>query len=101
MAGEKRYLFDNPRNVRRILWALYAACILTLSLELVVHRHTEHPWEWLPGFYPAYGFIGCVVLVLVAKWMRKIIIRPEDYYQQRDLPPWPDNGAARRGEDSQ
>lgn len=90
MAREGNYLFDKPRNVQRVLWLLYGASAAALALELVVHRHTEHPWEWVPGFYPAYGFVGCVVLVVVAKWMRKLIIRPENYYQRRDLPRQPD-----------
>jgi hypothetical protein len=89
MTQEQRYLFDKPRNVRRLLWGLYCVCLVTLALDLVVHRHTEHPWEGLPGFYPVYGFVGCVVLVITAKWMRKLIIRPEDYYQRRDLPSQP------------
>ena len=33
-------------------------------------------------FYPVYGFVGCVVLVLVAKWMRSFLMRPEDYYDE-------------------
>lgn len=92
MPEDKTYLFDRPRNVQRVLWALYACAISLLLLELVVHRHTEHPWEVLPGFYPAYGFIGCVVLVVAAKWLRRIIMRPEDYYRRRDLPPQPGSG---------
>lgn len=90
MSRDKTYLFDNPRNIRLVLWLLYTAGFIALALELVVHRHTEHPWEGLPGFYPLYGFIGCVVLVVVAKWMRRVIMRPDDYYRRRDLPQQPD-----------
>ena len=89
MSDERQYVFDRPRNVQRVLYGLYTVCAIAGLLELVVHRHTEHPWEGLPGFYPAYGFVGCVVLVLVAKWMRRLIIRPEDYYRRRDLPQQP------------
>jgi hypothetical protein len=32
------------------------------------------------GFYGAYGFIGSVFLVLVAKQLRKLLKRPEGYY---------------------
>ena len=89
MSNEKTYLFDNPRNVQRVLWLLYSAAAVLLLLDLVVHRHTEHPWEGLLGFYPAYGFVGCVVLVVAAKWLRRVIMRPENYYQQDDLPAQP------------
>jgi hypothetical protein len=32
------------------------------------------------GFYAIYGFVACVILVLVAKEMRKLVMRDEDYY---------------------
>jgi len=89
VSEKKTYLFDRPRNVQRILWLLYVCAAILLALDFVIHRHTEHPWEWLPGFYPAWGFVGCVVLVVAAKWLRRVIIRPEDYYRRRDLPRQP------------
>jgi hypothetical protein len=55
-------------------------CGLSLVLDFVVHRHVDHPWERLIGFYCVYGFVACVILVLVAKEMRKILMRGEDYY---------------------
>ncbi|MNC99811.1 hypothetical protein D3C83_182230 [compost metagenome] len=39
-----------------------------------------HGWEGVWGFYPAYGFAGCVLLVVVAKWMRTFLMRDENYY---------------------
>lgn len=80
MANEKKYIFDNPKNVKRVLYSLYACCILLLALDFVIHRHVVHSWENLWGFYPLYGFVGCVILVLVATWMRTFLMRPEDYY---------------------
>lgn len=74
------HVFDKPANVRRALALLYTACALLLLADFVVHRHTEHPLEVLPGFYPVYGFVGCVLLVIVAKEMRKWLMRSEDYY---------------------
>ena len=78
--GEKRYLFDNPRNVWRLVYLLIAACALVFGLDFVVHRHIDHPWEELPAFYAIYGFIACTLLVLIAKEMRKLLMRKEDYY---------------------
>ena len=80
MINEKRYLFDNPQNVKRILYFLYGCCVLLFALDFVIHRHTSHSWETLRGFYAIYGFVSCVVLVMVAKWMRTFLMRPEDYY---------------------
>ena len=75
-------LFDKPKNVKRILYCLYGSCALLFGLDFVINRHTSHSWENLWGFYAIYGFVGCVVLVLVATWMRRFLMRPEDYYDK-------------------
>jgi hypothetical protein len=76
----KRHLFDNPRNTKRAIYALYAVSAAQLLGDFVIERHIDHPWEVLFGFYPLYGFAACVVLVLIAKEMRKILMRKDDYY---------------------
>ena len=81
---EKKYIFDDPRNVRRALWALLATCGFLLIADFIFHRHVVHPWEALWGFYALFGFVACVVLVLVAKGMRKYLMRKEDYYDVDD-----------------
>ena len=81
MAKEHTHLFDNPKNVKRLLTAFYVCCALLLIIDLFVHRHISHSWENLLGFYPLYGFVGCVILVFVATWLRTFLMRSEDYYQ--------------------
>lgn len=73
--------FDKPKNVKRVMYLFYGGCVLLLLLEFVIHRHVVHSWESLLGFYPLYGFVGCVILVFVATWMRTFLMRPEDYYE--------------------
>lgn len=91
MEDKKRYLFDNPKNVQLILYILYACCIVLFLLDFIIHRHTYHHWEGLLGFYAVYGFVGCVLLVLVAKVMRTFLMRDEDYYNGDELDP-PEEG---------
>jgi hypothetical protein len=81
MDQEKRHLFDNPANVRRLLRGFYVVCVVLLGIDLVYHRHAVHPWESLFGFHALFGFVACVVLVLIAKEMRKLLMRDEDYYE--------------------
>ena len=81
MNDEKRtHVFDNPRNVKRAIYTLYAVCAVSLAADFLIERHVDHPWEWLFGFYSVYGFVACVLLVLLAKEMRKVLMRKEDYY---------------------
>jgi hypothetical protein len=81
MADEKKHIFDNPKNIQRVLYGLFASLILLLALEPFVHKHTYISWEEWPGFYAIYGFVACVLLVLVAKYvLRPLVKRDEDYY---------------------
>ncbi|TRX56454.1 hypothetical protein [Thalassomonas sp. M1454] len=82
MKNEKKYLFDDPKNIKRLMHIFYACCVVLVVLDFVIHRHVMHDWENLWAFYPIYGFIGCVVLVVVASWMRTFLIRSEDYYDK-------------------
>lgn len=79
----KKDFLDNPKNVKRIVHGLVACCILLFGLDFILHRHTQHPLEEIPGFYALYGFVACVILVLLAKELRKLIMRGEQYYQQQ------------------
>jgi len=78
--NEKTYFFDNPRNVSLLLRVFYVLCGILFAADFIVHRHTVHPWESFPGFYALYGFIACVLLVIIAKEIRKAVMRKEDYY---------------------
>ena len=77
---DKQHMFDNPRNVSRLLLGFYIICAILFVLDFVLHRHISHSWENLPGFYAIYGFVACVLLVLIAKEIRKVLMRKEDYY---------------------
>ena len=80
--GKKRYLFDNPKNVKRVVRGLIAVCLMLFGLDAVLHRHVAHPWEELFGFYAIYGFVACVLLVVLAKELRKLLMRDEDFYDK-------------------
>jgi len=77
---ERRYWLDDPRNVRKIVWALVAVCALLFAADALYHKHAAFRIEELFGFYALFGFVVYVALVLTAKALRKLLMRPEDYY---------------------
>ena len=85
-ADDRQHVWDNPRNVKLLFNVFYALCAIVLVLDpvlgLAIDRHRGHFLENLVGFYPFYGFVGIVVLVLIAKLMRRVLMRPEDYYDR-------------------
>ena len=84
MKKNKAYFLDKKENIQKILYVFYALCGLLFAADFIIHRHTYHNWEELPGFYAIFGFVACVLLVLVATQMRKGLMRGEDYYEKTE-----------------
>lgn len=86
---EKPGWFDRPENVRKLLRALFGACAFVVLVDLFFRvtgfdKHPYFKWEQWPGFYAVYGFVACVMLVLVAKYvLRPLVMRGEDYYEDK------------------
>lgn len=76
--------FDKPNNVKWILWIFYASCALLVLFDFIVHRHIYVEFEKIPTFYALYGFVACVLLVLAAKVLRRLIMRDEEYYDKNE-----------------
>jgi len=77
---EKKYFLDDPRNVQRLLYVFYFISALSIFAEFFIKRYVDHPWEALFGFYGIYGFAACIIFVLIATQLRKLVMRKEDYY---------------------
>jgi len=75
-------IFDHPKNVKRLRMGFFAALVVLLIAESFVEMHGEFSVEHFYGFYAVYGFISYVLLIFVAKILRKIIMRKEDYYDR-------------------
>ena len=89
---EKKHVFDDPKNVKRLLTVFFTSVIglllldalyLVLGSRHVIHTHMIYKWEGYWGFYCFYGFVACVVLVLVSKYiLRPLVKREENYYDK-------------------
>jgi hypothetical protein len=78
---EELGMFDKPRNVKRLLIIFFSLTGAMLGIDFFYHKHAIFPWEEYFGFYAVYGFVACVILVIVAKYfLRPLVMRKEDYY---------------------
>jgi hypothetical protein len=77
--------YRRPSSPTRLRWAraLYVVCALTLVPSLFLHPHSEFGFAEIPGFHALLAFLTGCVLVLVAIVVRRLLIRPEDYYEHR------------------
>lgn len=71
------------RNVDLIFRALVAFCAVLLALEFFYEHHPHFIIDGFPGFYAAFGFISFLFIVFAGKWLRRLIMRDEDYYDRR------------------
>jgi hypothetical protein len=76
------YWLDRPANVERIVRAVYLICAALVIADVFVPKHGPFAIEHVFGFYAWYGFLACVGLVLAAKVLRRVLMRPEDYYDR-------------------
>ena len=76
------FLRNRLKMVVRISCALLALLILIDALWVdKEHAHTRP--EHLPGFWSVFGFVACVLIVLLSKWFGHAgIITREDYYDE-------------------
>ena len=80
--SEKPTWLDRAENVTRLYRGLWVVGLVLLAADLVAHRHESLDYAGWFGFYGFYGFVACVALVLAAKGLRRLVMRPEDYYDR-------------------
>ncbi len=97
--GEEPRWLDKPENLRKLIRGFFAVCAVTFLADLIflfVHKHNSFESQvsepggfqkvesWF-GFYSLYGLAAIVLLVALSVVLRKVVMRPEDYYS-RDYP---------------
>jgi hypothetical protein len=80
--NERVYWLDVRANVDRLVRGFYMVCALLLLIDLLVPKHGTFAVEHVFGFYALFGFVACITLVLVAKQLRRVLMRPESYYDR-------------------
>lgn len=95
----ERYGNQRPQESGNLFWAsrrgakvalivLHVVAAAAVSIELVhpfvgdshaVER--AHSLDF-PASYAVYGFLACVLLVLLGRFLRRLVMRDEDYYRR-------------------
>jgi hypothetical protein len=72
----------NPENRKRLWLYFYISLALVLGADfLVSHEEGHFIWERFIGFGAVYGFVSCVLIIVVSKAVGHMgLMKPEDYY---------------------
>ena len=60
---------------------LLGIALILAILVLFLHRHGVAPIEDSFMFPAIFGFLAFMFIVQIGKWLRLMIMRPEDYYE--------------------
>lgn len=60
----------------------YGVLALLVFMDIFVDKSHAHTWpEKIPGFWSVFGFITCVLIIVISKWYGHLgIMTREDYY---------------------
>lgn len=72
--------FYRKSSIKKLWTFLLILLLLLVMSEFLVKLHPHFKVESIFGFHAAYGFISCVVIVLLSKVLGFLVKRKDDYY---------------------
>jgi len=78
------FIRQRLKTVIRLCWILLGVLVIVDAIPMLVDKHHAHTkTETIPGFWAVFGFVGCVVLILLSKAFGHAgIMTREDYYDE-------------------
>ncbi len=80
---DREHFLRRPGTITRLWWIFSAILALTVLAQAVVYVKGYFVVDGWFGFGAAYGFLSCLLMVLVAKALGAVLKRPNDYYRER------------------
>lgn len=77
------------RNSRRLSWVVMGIMAVIVVIDILVPTgYGRFPWDGIGGFGAVYGFVSCILIIVVSKALGYgLLYRPENYYES----PSPEN----------
>ena len=62
----------------------YAVLIIIIIMDFFIPRQELHFFgDEIPGFWSIFGFIACILIILISKWIGRLgIMQDENYYNE-------------------
>lgn len=79
-----QFLRSHLKTVIQVCLVVLVLLIVADAIPAIVDKHHAHTKpEHIPGFWAAFGFVACVLIVYVSKWFgHSGIMTREDYYDE-------------------
>ena len=62
----------------------YTGLILIIVIDFFIPRYEIHFFgDRIPGFWSLFGFVACILIILISKWIGHLgIMQDENYYNE-------------------
>ncbi len=69
-------------RARTLKWIMFVILATLVILDVVIPaKYERFPWDGIGGFGAVYGFVSCVLIIVVSKALGyALLYRREDYY---------------------
>ena len=81
---DESHWLTRPATIKKLWWIFSGILALTVLAQLVWYVKGYFTVDGWFGFGAVYGFVSCLIMVLVAKGLGFVVKRPNDYYAERD-----------------
>ncbi|RLG34378.1 hypothetical protein DRN97_02615 [Methanosarcinales archaeon] len=72
------------RLLRIYYFFLFTGVLAGVLFYFLGHPHFIFLWDRMPAFHSLFGFIGCVLIIVVSKALGHYwLMKEEDYYEKR------------------
>jgi hypothetical protein len=82
--GNDNHWLVRPATIR-LLWRVFIAILLlTVAVQFLSGTDGHFGVDGWIAFGAVFGFLSCLIMVLVAKGLGFALKRPQDYYSKED-----------------
>lgn len=84
MKEESSHWLVRPNTIKRLWWGFSIVLAITLLLQFLIKVKPTFELDGWWGFGAIFGFVSCLVMVLIAKALGFLLKRPEGYYDNEE-----------------
>lgn len=71
-------------RTKKVKIIAYGVLALLIAADFIIPRHEIHFFgDKIPGFWSFFGFVACVLIIVVSKWIGHFwLMKDENYYDK-------------------
>ena len=77
----RKHWLTRPNTIRKLWFLMFAILLFSIVIQLFFPVYGHFKVEKSFGFAAWFGFITCILMIVIAKVLGFLIKRPDNYYE--------------------